>query len=623
MVILLFSGCTVPQDTEEEDKKEEEYNGFGPIENWDSFLDMFNTPTWDPTYLWENILDQFTLGFTDLNTPLFNITSDQSNPQDPVVYWRLGSLESYEYTDKAPYSTDWNPAEPTYKRVIPTESNLYSQEVPSNSRTAQFTIRVPMDYSDSLVDITINPYFTNNIPTVWNGQYGSYIDSNSFKLYDSNSIPVTATTTEAREEFTSVTEDDLIGIDANIRVADDEISEDPGFLEFTLDYMSPNIQQAAAFSMTCDEKSYLKCLDSNTWANMKTLYLQIPNTTGTLPDPCYVGGTTVANPNNEYEIWAPNVVGNAIEWNQPNQTVFGQAYYNLNQFQNFTFDEEQWFAAETGIPADHPAEYEDYNEWFMRRGKGISLHFASTYATIMRLQGIPSRVVIGYLAGNDSAQYYPWRMVTRRYLHAWTEVLVPIDTSQELRVEWISFDPLLSYFAWQYDMELPSDVVLMSSKNQTTMIRPDYDLESNGLIAAFYDHLDAVNRNTEILERCIVNNSDFSNGTELTHGEDINISVRLISAPALNFWLPYQGANVSFYVGAPYENTTGNLIEENGILIGSTITDSLGVATIDVTIDVTKFGIRIVNFYTVWLTSSVRKAGVSLQYELVLFPSSS
>ncbi len=617
--MILLSGCTVPQDSDEE----EEYDEYDPMEKW---WNMFNPPTWDSTYLLENVLDQFTLGFNSLDVPLFNVTSSQSNPQEPVVYWRLGSLESYEYTDKTPYTTDWNPAEPTYKRVIPTEGYIYSQKVPTNFRTAQFAIRVPMNYSDPLIDVTINPYFINNIPTTWNGVYGSYIDSNSFQLYDSNSNPVTATTTEAREEFTYVLEADLSGIDANIIVDRGETSKDLGFLEYTIDYLSPSIQKAAAFSMTRDESNYLKCLDNNTWANIKTLYLQLPNTTGTLPHPCNVGGTpslTVANPTNDYEIWAPNVVGNATDWNQPEQTVFGQAYYNMQQLENFTFDEEQWFAAETGIPVEHPAEYEDYNEWFMRRGKGISLHFASAYATIMRLQRIPSRVVIGYLAGNDSAQYYPWRVVTRRYLHAWTEVLVPIDTALEQRAEWISFDPLLSYLAWQYDMELPADVVpAFSSENQTTMIRPDYDLENNGLLAAFYDHISAQNLDEQVFERCIVNNSQFSNGTKLTHGENINISVRLISAPSLESWLPYQGANVSFYVGD--DNTTGSSpIEKNGILIGSAITDSLGVATIYVTIDIVKFGIRDVHFYSVvWLTPSVRKAAMSHQYKLVLFRSS-
>ncbi len=595
-------------------------------------LSDWNSPTWDATYLLENLLDQFTLNLNDLDTPLFNVTSDQSNPQDPVVYWRLGSLESYEYTAKPPYSTDWNPAEPTYKRVIPYEGNLYSQEVPSNSRTARFTIRVPMDYSDSIADVTVHQYFTNNIPTTWNGVYGSYVDSNSFKLYDSNSIPVTATTTEAREEFTYATDEDLIGIDANIKVDEAETSEDNGFLEYTLDYMSPNIQQAAAFSMTREESNYLECLDSNTWANIKNLYLQLPNTTGTLPDPCYVGGTTIANPNNNYEIWAPNVTDSAKAWNQPDQTVFGQAYYTMQQFENYTFDQEQWLAAETGIPADHPAEYEDYNEWFMRRGKGISLHFASAYATIMRLQGIPSRVVIGYLAGNDSAQYHPWRVVSSKFLHAWAEVLIPISTFLDKHVEWFSFDPLLSYLASLYGMELPSDVVpSLSSENQTTMIRPDYDLESTTLFEAILAHADALDAgdpNQEILERCIVNNSDFAPGganekSNLVHGEEINISVRLIRAPSLVSWLPYQNATIEFYIGTADENGTdeGFRIEDQGTYLNSTQTNSQGIATINVTIDISKHGIRTVNFYAVWRLPSkgVRKGAISLQYVIALF----
>ena len=618
LFILLLSGCTVSQDSEEEEKDDE----IDPMEKW---RDLFNTPSWNTTYLLENVLDQFTVGLKFPDKPIFNTTSDQSNPQRPVVYWRLSSLESYEYTDKPPYTTDWNPAEPTYNRVIsPTASDIYSQQIPSKLNPTQFAIRIPMDHSTPLADVTIHPYFTNYIPTTWNGLYGSYVDSNSFTLYDSNSIQLTASTVEARELFSYATTNDLLGINANVQV--NKTSEEKGFLEYTLDYMSPNIQQAAAFSMTRDENNYLKCLDSNTWANIKNLYLQLPNTPADMPPFVYVSGTgMIANPQN-YSDWAPTVVNSASDWNQPEQTVFGQAYYNMHQFENFTFDQEQWLAAETGIPADHPAEYEDYNEWFMRRQKGISLHFASTLAAIMRLQGIPSRVVIGFLAGNDSAQYYPWRVVTGRFLHAWVEVLVPIDTFLDQHVEWVSFDPLLSYLTAEYDMNLPTGIVpAFLNENQTTFIRPDYDLETNGLAAAFFEHLDAQSLDEEILERCIVNNSAFAQGgvnetSQLVHGEDINISTRLIRAPSLGFWLPYQGANVSFYVGSTHENTTGGFIEENGIYIGSAITDSQGMVTIDVTIDTTKFGLRVVNFYAVWKPEKgvVRKGAISLQYNLVL-----
>ncbi len=149
---------------------------------------MFNTPTWDATYLLENLLDQFTAGLSKPDTPLFYAKSDQLDSQGPVVYWRLGSLEKYEYLDKTPYSTNWDNTDDLKRTLTPTESSTpYSQEIPGGEREAEFTIRLPIDYSDSIADVSVHPYFDNYLPTTWNGEYGSYIDSDTFNLYDDTS----------------------------------------------------------------------------------------------------------------------------------------------------------------------------------------------------------------------------------------------------------------------------------------------------------------------------------------------------------------------------------------------------------------------------------------------------
>ena len=73
----------------------------------------------------------------------------------------------------------------------------------------------------------------------------------------------------------------------------------------------------------------------------------------------------------------------------------------------------------------HPDDFEDYNEWFFDNKRGTALHFASLYTTLMRLRGIPSRVVIGYLGG-EGAEDKSMRMVKNLMLHAWSEILIPI-----------------------------------------------------------------------------------------------------------------------------------------------------------------------------------------------------
>ncbi|GAG87345.1 unnamed protein product, partial [marine sediment metagenome] len=149
---------------------------------------FYNAPTWDATYIGENILDQFTAGLRYPDIPLFYIKSDQIDSQGPVVYWRLGSLEKYEYLDRAPYSTSWDNTDDLKRTLTPIESSTpYSQEIPGGERDVRFTIRLPLDYSDSIADISIHPYFDNYLPTTWNGEYGSFIDSETFNLYDNTS----------------------------------------------------------------------------------------------------------------------------------------------------------------------------------------------------------------------------------------------------------------------------------------------------------------------------------------------------------------------------------------------------------------------------------------------------
>jgi hypothetical protein len=584
---------------------------------------LFNTPTWDATYLLENLLDQFTAGLSAPDVPLFNVTSDQANPQEPPAYWRLSNLDTYEYTNKPPYSTDWNPSTSIKRTLSPvpsTPNSTYSNIVPAGDRTARFTVRLPLDLNASTADVTIHPSFTNILPTTWNGLLGSYVSSNSFELYDSTGSQLTPITNQAQEVFPIAYADDLFGIYADLEVS--ETSSEAGHFDYTMDYKAPDIQTVAAFSLTREESEYLKCLDPVTWSTIKAKYLQIPSV---IPDNPVVGGQAITPVYDNYTGWAPYVAGNASAWNDPLTTVFGQAYANMLKFgnqTNFEFDTNMWLSNQVapGVDMDRPAEYEDYNEWFMRRdGGGVSLHFASTYAMINRLQGLPTRVVIGYLAGNDTFEpTRTWRVVTSRFLHAWAEVLIPVDPNPLIpgdeRVEWMSFDPLISQLAEQYGFDLPTDVIPSSSAEQTVFIRPDYDLETNGLAAAYAQH--AIQPNDWILGRATVNYSGLTPSPyTLHHGDYITVSTRLISVPSLSTWLPYpEGTSISFYWASLEENSS-ETIEDNGTLLGTRLTDSRGVVNISLTVDIGVFSWRTANFYAIInLTGDVQRVALSLAY---------
>jgi protein-glutamine gamma-glutamyltransferase len=73
-----------------------------------------------------------------------------------------------------------------------------------------------------------------------------------------------------------------------------------------------------------------------------------------------------------------------------------------------------------------PGEYRknDLEEFLFHRRLGFCEHYAASFATLMRLAGIPARVVTGYLGGeyNEIGQFF---LVRQADAHAWCEVWFP------------------------------------------------------------------------------------------------------------------------------------------------------------------------------------------------------
>jgi len=591
---------------------------------------MFNTPTWDASYLLENLMDQFTAGLSAPDVPLFYVQSDDIlDPQGTPVYWRLGSLETYKYFDKDPYSTNWDNTDSLKRRLTPTpQGSPYSQEIDPSDRDTQFTLRIPLDYNSSIADVTIHPYFDNYLPTTWNGGNGSFVDASSFTMNSDNlSIQpfsgnlLSPSTVETREVFPMATTNDLLGIEANIQ-GFGVTSTEEGTLEYTMDYKIPNYPNTIAFSMGGSDSDYETAVGSSAeWDAIKNLYLQLPNSSDALPTgQWYVNDGLYPVPGSPtYSDWAPAVSERADNFTQTfsAQSAFLKAYGVMQEFgengslSHLNFSQSMWVGQQTGLMA-HPKKYEDYNEWFLRTGEGVSIHFASLYSTIMRMMGLPSRVVIGYIAGNSSIDYYPYRMISSRYLHAWSEVLLPIDPliSAE-RVEWVSFDPLLNYLSQQYGFSLPADALPPPLEARYAMIDPTYDIATNGLQQAIVDN--STSPNDWILQRCVVDNKENYFGpptvNTLNNNQAINVSVRLLNVPSLASWFYSQSNNITFYIGTHGEKT-------DGVFAGWAITDEFGLATLDVTIDVSVHGVRTVEFYALVADFTLEQAAISWIYEL-------
>ena len=70
-----------------------------------------------------------------------------------------------------------------------------------------------------------------------------------------------------------------------------------------------------------------------------------------------------------------------------------------------------------------PGEYRknDLDEFLFHRRIGFCEHYAASFTTLMRLAGVPARVVIGYLGGefNEMGHFY---LVRQSDTHAWCEV---------------------------------------------------------------------------------------------------------------------------------------------------------------------------------------------------------
>ena len=73
-----------------------------------------------------------------------------------------------------------------------------------------------------------------------------------------------------------------------------------------------------------------------------------------------------------------------------------------------------------------PGEYrkDGLEQFLFHRRVGFCEHYAASFATLMRLAGVPARVVVGYLGGeyNDLGHFF---LVRQADTHAWCEVWLP------------------------------------------------------------------------------------------------------------------------------------------------------------------------------------------------------
>jgi protein-glutamine gamma-glutamyltransferase len=105
-----------------------------------------------------------------------------------------------------------------------------------------------------------------------------------------------------------------------------------------------------------------------------------------------------------------------------------------------------------------PGEYDDLDEFLFRRRVGFCEHYAASFATLMRLAGVPSRVVVGYLGGeyNDLGHFF---VVRQADTHAWCEVWLPENG-------WTRVDPTAAVAPGRASLDLSSFLEIHAGAGQ-------------------------------------------------------------------------------------------------------------------------------------------------------------
>jgi hypothetical protein len=154
----------------------------------------------------------------------------------------------------------------------------------------------------------------------------------------------------------------------------------------------------------------------------------------------------------------------ADRWTADADTPYAQALAIQNRLANgaFLYDEET--PAARGYDGDGLGVIAE----FLRVKAGYCIHYASTMAVMARLEGIPSRIVVGYQPGQQQ-NGTDLRRVSSDDLHAWPELYFD-------GIGWVRFEPTPGRGAVPAYAPLPtSDVTATPTATPTddTTVAPD------------------------------------------------------------------------------------------------------------------------------------------------------
>ena len=174
------------------------------------------------------------------------------------------------------------------------------------------------------------------------------------------------------------------------------------------------------------------------------------------PTPAQLRAASVSVPAGDEESLAlPSTVpaiirSTADRWTRNASNPYDSALAIQNQLRNGAFSYDEETPAEQGYDGDGLGVIAK----FLKVKAGYCIHYASTMAVMARLEGIPSRIVVGYLPGEARAGTNA-RSVSSDDLHSWPELYFD-------GIGWVRFEPTPGRGA------VPAYAPLPSSKVTTT-----------------------------------------------------------------------------------------------------------------------------------------------------------
>lgn len=88
---------------------------------------------------------------------------------------------------------------------------------------------------------------------------------------------------------------------------------------------------------------------------------------------------------------------------------------------------------------ERPGGGQEVTEWFIERGGGLPMDFATAYCVFMRDLGIPARMTLGYALGDPNPDGSDSRLVRVLHMMFWAEVCIPLGGED---YEWIQVIPI-------------------------------------------------------------------------------------------------------------------------------------------------------------------------------------